>query len=227
MKTIITICAIFCLFVSCNNGGESEKKQIPVTADYTPNEEDQQWINIGYDLKKGRPLGLKAGAKAPDFQLKAPDGSTVKLSETLKKGPVALLFYRGEWCPVCIRYFSGFIKDIDQLEAKGVQVIAVGPETNENIQKTIEKSSVEFKVLQDADYKVMEDYDVLFHVTEAYQKKIREKLNTNIAKNNGKPDARLPVPATYLIGQDGLIKYVQFDLNYKSRASVKDILKHI
>lgn len=227
MKTTITFFVMFCLFVSCNNSGNSDTKQTTTTSEYKATEEEQQWINIGYDLKKGRPQGLKVGTKAPNFQLKAPDGSTVKLSETLKDGPVALLFYRGEWCPVCIRYFSAFMKDAPQLEAKGVKVLAVSPETDENIDKTKTKAKTNFTILHDPDYKVMEDYDVLFHVTEAYQKKIRDKFNTDIAKNNGKPDARLPVPATYVIGQDGLIKYVQFDLNYKNRASVKEILKHI
>lgn len=227
MKTIITFCTIFCLFVSCNQTGESEKKQAPVKTEYQPTEEDEQWFKIGYDLSKGRPQGLKTGTKAPDFQLKALDGSTVKLSETLKKGPAVLLFYRGEWCPVCIRYFSGLMEDISLLTEKGVNVYAIAPETIENLSKTKEKSQVNFTLLSDADYSVMEDYDVLFHVTEAYQKKIRDKFNTDIAKNNGKPDARLPVPATYVIGQDGTIKFVQFDLNYKNRASVKEILQHI
>jgi len=64
-------------------------------------------------------------------------------------------------------------------------------------------------------------------VTDAYQKKIRDKLNTDIAENNGNKEAKLPVPATYVIGKDGVIKYVQFDLNYKNRASVEGILEHL
>ena len=37
--------------------------------------------------------GLNVGDQAPDFSLRAHDGSTVTLSEELKKGPVVLAWY--------------------------------------------------------------------------------------------------------------------------------------
>jgi len=42
--------------------------------------------------------GLKLGSKAPDFTLKSQDGTEHSLSEYLKKGKVALVFYRSaDW----------------------------------------------------------------------------------------------------------------------------------
>lgn len=42
--------------------------------------------------------GIKVGEKAPDFELKAQDGKTYKLSEVAKKGTVALVFFRSaDW----------------------------------------------------------------------------------------------------------------------------------
>lgn len=236
MKFSIIYLVLFCLFVSCNNIPGSGKNQSNEPA-YTPKKEDLKYINIGYDLGLGHPKGLKVGDKAPDFKLTAPDGAIFKLSESLEEGPLVLMFYRGQWCPVCNRHLTAFMKDLPKLNAKGISVLAVGPETNENIKKaieksdlkTIDKSDVKFAVVQDPapDYMVMKAYDVLFHVTAPYQEKIRTKLNTDIAENNGDKNALLPVPATYLIGQDGIIKYRQFDLNYKERASVDDILNNI
>jgi peroxiredoxin len=46
----------------------------------------------------------------------------------------------------------------------------------------------------------------------------------NIETSNGNKDHILPVPATYVIGKDGLIKYGYFNFDYKKRATVKDIL---
>ncbi len=227
MKSTITLFTIFCLFVSCNDSAEKPGKQGSEKSIYIPSKEDEKFISVGYDLSKGHPKGLKVGSEAPDFKLEAPDGSTVHLSKLLEDGPVVVLFYRGQWCPVCIRYFSGFIEDVPKLTEKGVNVIAIGPETGENIEKTVEKSAIDFMVLQDPDLEVMKAYDVLFHVTEAYQEKIRKKFDVDIAENNGKSTAQLPVPATYLIGKDRKIKYTQFDLNYKNRASVDDILKNL
>src|SRR6202022_1632590 len=44
---------------------------------------------------------LQVGQKAPDFTFPNAAGGQVSLSTLLKKGPVVLSFYRGEWCPFC------------------------------------------------------------------------------------------------------------------------------
>jgi len=235
MKNILLFITLIFGVFACKNISENtpvkEKSNMenPVakTAQNTASEADARWTKIGYDLEKIRPVGLKTGMKAPDFTLKAPDGEVVKLSEELKKQPVVLMFYRGQWCPVCTRYLAAFQESIPQIAAKGARVLAVTPETNENIAKTVEKSKIDFTVLNDINESVMSDYKVLFSVTEAYQERIRKGLKSDIAMNNGKTEAQLPVPATYVIGQDGIIKFVQFDLNYKNRASVEDIVKHL
>ncbi len=233
-NTLLFITLIFGVF-ACKNTSENSPAQekskmensAKKTAQNTTTDSDIRWTKIGYDLEKIRPTGLKTGMKAPDFSLKAPDGEVVKLSEELKKHPVVLLFYRGQWCPVCARYLARFQESAPQIAAAGARVIAVTPETNENIAKTIEKSNIDFTILYDANESVMSDYKVLFSVTDDYQDKIRKGLKSDIAVNNGKTEAKLPVPATYVIGQDGIIKFVQFDLNYKNRASVEDIVKHL
>jgi len=228
MKTIITLFSLFLLLSGCNSNQEKTANDPKLKAiENVPTQEDEKWTNVGYDLKKGHPKGLKVGTKAPDFILKATDGSSFTLSESLQQQPIVMLFYRGQWCPVCSRYFSKFMEDLPEITAKGAKVIAVTPETNENIAKIVDETGISFPVFQDSDYSVMTAYDVLFHVTEKYQQKIRDRLKSDIATNNGQEDARLPVPATYVIGQDGIIKYVQFDLDYKNRASVKDILEHL
>jgi hypothetical protein len=43
-------------------------------------------------------VGLNPGDKAPEFNLQNQEGKDVKLSELLKKGNVALVFYRSaDW----------------------------------------------------------------------------------------------------------------------------------
>ena len=45
----------------------------------------------------GTAAGLTVGERAPDFALPNQGGETVRLSERLARGPVALSFYRGVW----------------------------------------------------------------------------------------------------------------------------------
>ncbi len=46
-------------------------------------------------------------------------------------------------------------------------------------------------------------------------------------KANGNNGANLPVPATYIVGKDGKVKYAFFNTDYRMRASVKDILAYL
>jgi len=73
----------------------------------------------------------------------------------------------------------------------------------------------------------MKDYDCMFTVTKAYQDKIKSAFSIDIAENNGRDAARLPVPATFIINRDGYIVAVQFDPDYKNRASVKWMLANL
>ena len=47
----------------------------------------------------GRALGV--GDRAPEFALQDTDHLLVRLRDLLERGPLALLFYRGLWCPHC------------------------------------------------------------------------------------------------------------------------------
>ena len=183
-----------------------------------------QW---GVDESRHVPVGLNEGEKAPNFNVNDVNGDEIELQELLTKGKVVLLFYRGQWCPVCNRYLSQFQDEVSQILDKGATVIAVTPETTDNAVKMINKTDMTFNVVADSEGKIMKDYDVLFHVTTKYNRKISMALLTDIAKNNGNDEALLPVPATYIINQNGNIDKVFFDYNYKKRPSVSEIIQFL
>jgi peroxiredoxin len=181
----------------------------------------------GINSDAGVPEGLKEGSMAPVFEGVDQSGKTVKLSEQLKKGPVVLIFYRGYWCPVCNKYLDQFQQDIDQLLQKGASVIAVSPEANDGVEKTISKNNLSFSILSDQGYSIMDAYGVRFLVTDGYSGKIKTFLGASISENNNDEKPYLPIPATYIIGQDGKIKKVFFDQDYKNRPTVEEIVTYL
>jgi len=188
----------------------------------------QDYSNYGIDTSQSDPpKGLPVGSIAPDFNGTDQDGNTIRLKSLLKKGPLVLIFYRGQWCPVCNAYLKTFQDSLSLITMQGAQVIAVSPETVENVKITQRKTKLTVPILSDSSQKIMKDYGVFFHVTDGYNLKIKLFLFSSIANNNGKDDADLPVPATYIIDQNGKIIWRQFDINYKNRASVRDILKNL
>ncbi len=172
------------------------------------------------------PEGLKVGDTAPDFSARDQEGKTINLKQALQKGPVVMLFYRGQWCPYCNKQVSRFSDSLSMLTAKGVSVLAIAPETAENVKKTIEKTKSTFPVLEDQGLAIMKMYKVNFEVDEKTITKYKG-YGIDFDKANGSNGANLPVPATYIIGTDGKIKYVFFNTDYRKRASVMDILSNL
>ncbi|RKR82309.1 peroxiredoxin [Mucilaginibacter gracilis] len=171
--------------------------------------------------------GLKTGDVAPQFTVTDNLGKTISLKALLKTNKAVLLFfYRGQWCPYCNKHIQQLQDSLQLLTAKGAYVLGVTPETGDNINKTIEKTHASFSIVHDKDYRVMKAYDVNFAMDAAMVAKYKT-YGIDLERNNGNTDNVLPVPATYLIDKSGKIIYVQFDKDYRKRASVAAILQKL
>ena len=95
------------------------------------------------------PEGLKVGDKAPDFTLKNADGKKIHLKKKLKEGPLVIVFYRGQWCPFCNKQLSGLNDSLQLIKDKGANLVAISPETQENVSKSVAKTKAVFPVLHD------------------------------------------------------------------------------
>jgi peroxiredoxin len=186
------------------------------------------YVKYGVEMKNSHiPVGLKVGDKAPDFTGYDQKGKQVELKKLLEKGPIILVFYRGIWCPACNKYLQIYQDSLTMVTDQGVSFVAVTPESIEFVEQTVKLHNISYTVIYDCQEKIMKDYDVMFNVTKAYQDKILTSFSADIAKNNGREAARLPVPATYVINRDGTIVAIQFDPNYQNRASVMWMVKSL
>jgi peroxiredoxin len=80
--------------------------------------------------------------------------------------------------------------------------------------------------LEDEGLVIMKSYKVNFAVDEKTVTRYKG-YGIDFDNANGSNGANLPVPATYIIGKDGKIKYVFFNTDYRKRASVQDILDNL
>jgi peroxiredoxin len=173
------------------------------------------------------PKGLNVNDTAPDFSAKDQDGKTITLKDQLKNGAVVLVFYRGQWCPYCNKQLKKLEDSMSLVTQKGAALIAISPETSENITKTIEKTKVTYPILHDEGLSIMKSYDVAFAVDDKTIEKYKG-YGIDFTKVNGDANgANLPVPAIYVISKEGKIVFRHFDKNYTKRASVAEILAHL
>lgn len=173
------------------------------------------------------PHGLNVNDKAPAFSGKDQHGQTISLEQELKKGPVVLVFYRGQWCPYCNRYLKKLEDALPQIQAKGATLLAVSPEIAANIDKTIQKTKASYSILHDEGLKIMKSYDVAYALNQSLIDRYK-KYGLDFAVANGAENGNhLPVPAVYVINKGGTITYKFFDPDYTKRAPIEDILAHL
>jgi thiol-disulfide isomerase/thioredoxin len=79
---------------------------------------------------------LKAGDRAPDFDLPDSEGKTVSSRDLLAKGPIVLTFYRGFWCPYCNFDLAALELARPEIEKRGAQLVAVSQQTAANSRKS-------------------------------------------------------------------------------------------
>jgi peroxiredoxin len=93
---------------------------------------------------------LAVGKKLPDFTLVDAHGETFHAKE-LVGSPAILLFYRGNWCPLCMAQISEIAGKYQDMEALGIDVVLISPQPDEQSRKLAQQHKVPFKFLVDKD----------------------------------------------------------------------------
>ncbi|MBK1828592.1 redoxin domain-containing protein [Haloferula rosea] len=166
---------------------------------------------------------LKVGDRAPDFSIKNQDGEDVRLSERLEHGPVVLTWYRGAWCPYCNITLAALADTRDEMESLGAQLMALTPELPQVTTETTKDMKLGFDVLTDLNHQVAEQYGLVFRLNDETAKRYEEKFEL-IKRSGAEAANRLPLPATYLVSQSGIITYAFVDADYRRRAEPSRIL---
>lgn len=172
--------------------------------------------------------GLTIKSKAPDFSAKDHSGNAVSLSALREKGPVVVLFYRGNWCPYCNKQLTDLQDSLQYVTAKGASVVAITPEAPDGVKKTIEKTRASFPIIYDKDVKISKAYNVSYEVDTATVNKYKSNWDVDFLKINQQKDrAYLPVPAVYIVNKKGIITYRFFETDITKRPSVRELLDNL
>lgn len=163
------------------------------------------------------------GDVAPDFRLPNVQGGTTSLSELLERGPVAVSFYRGGWCPFCNLEFKALHDKLTEMRELGATLVGISPETLAVSQQTVKEHQLEFEVLSDEGNQVARDYGLVMIVDEAIRP-YYSQWGIDIPAANGENSFELPVPATYVIDQSGVIRAAHVDKDYTQRMEPADIV---
>jgi peroxiredoxin len=165
----------------------------------------------------------KAGDVAPSFSLRDGEGNVVSLEELLKKGPVIVSFYRGVWCPYCNMELQALEAAKPLFDKYGASLVAISPQTAPNSRKSVRQNKLSFPILSDVKGKVGAAFGLRFELPD-YLVELYKSLKNDLPAFNDDPSWTLPMPARYVIGQDGTILYSEVNPDYTHRPEPEDMI---
>jgi len=166
---------------------------------------------------------LQIGAKVENFSLVNHNGESIELNDLLNKGPVIVSFYRGSWCPYCNLELKALNDYLAQFKTQSAQLIAISPQLPDETLSTKQKNELDFDVLSDVCNKVAEQFGLLFTLDERIQA-LYTQFGIDFEHYYGDKSFKLPLPATYVINQEGVITYAFLNEDYTLRAEPIDIM---
>lgn len=166
---------------------------------------------------------LPVGAQAPGFSLPNGDGKLVRSADLLALGPVVLNFFRGRWCSYCVNELEAWRDLYGTVREQHALLVAVSPQTARQNGFTADQHRLPFPVLADSGALVAERFGLVYTVP-AYLQRYYRSILVNIPFMNGEPSYRLPIPATYVIAQDGTVLFARGYADFRVRPEPADAL---
>jgi len=166
---------------------------------------------------------LKVGDKAPEFTLTDPDGNSYNSRDLLANGPLVVTFYRGVWCPYCNMDLAALEAERENIQERGGQLVAISPQTAGNSRKSQRDNKLNFPILSDKNSEVADQFGIRFSMPEDLVK-VYKSFGSDVEHANEGHDLRLPMPARYIIGRDGVIAYAEVNPDYTKRPDPSELL---
>jgi len=170
------------------------------------------------------PLKLTVGDKAVPFSLPNPQGEHIELQSLLDKGPVILTFYRGVWCPYCNLQLKTYQEILPQITEAGATLVAISPMTPDNSLSIQQQNQLQFHVLSDIGNRISRAYTTVFKNGAAPIQAMTE-LGYDFYGFYNDESGEIPVPATFVIKQDGAITFASSrGGDYRDRTEPNELL---
>jgi peroxiredoxin len=168
--------------------------------------------------------GLAVGDTAPNFTLPDALGQPITLADLLLQGPVVATFYRGEWCPYCNVQLRGLEAALPRLRELGATLVAISPQAADHSLSLTEKHELTFPVLSDLDQEVIRAYRVQFTLSGDLEDLQVNVFQNDPASQNADHSRSLPVPATFVIDRDGIVRAAFVSADWRYRPEPADII---
>ncbi len=174
--------------------------------------------------KKIEEKSIKLGEIMPEFLLPNVKNEIINSNEILKNGKMIIAFYRGSWCPYCNLELKMLQDHLPKIKDKNATLVAISPQSPDNSLTVVEKHNLTFEVLTDTDNLFAKQLGISFELQD-FVLPYYQALGIDLMHFNKNNDNSLPVPAVFVIDQNGKIIYKFVDANYMNRIDIDELLQ--
>lgn len=189
-----------------------------------PSPLDQYVTHLGRSMRDI--LKLHAGDMAPPFTLSNHLGYPVVLSDLLRKRKVILVFFQGGWCPHCIRQLNEFQHSLGRIKAHDAKLVAISPQTPDASLVMAEKEKLRLEMLSDVGNEVARKFTTVFRCHDPSNR--RRPFGVDFYQYNGDNSREIPVPAVFVIQQNGHITFARSEGgDFRARVDLDMLLEEL
>ncbi len=168
----------------------------------------------------------QVGEIMPGFVLPDERGRFISLAQLLERGNLVMAFHRGHWCPYC-RINADALAGIErEVSAAGGQLVLIMPETQKYTRKLKEDSGGTFPILTDLDCGYALELQLAIKINDE-KRQAMTAAGWDISVFQDNESWNLPIPATFVLGKDGVIKARFVDPDYRKRMDIEKIIAAI
>jgi peroxiredoxin len=163
------------------------------------------------------------GEPMPEFLLPDEQGRLVRLEDLLREGPVALAFNRGHWCPYCRINIDALTRAEKEIAPERRHVAAIVPDRQKFALWLKSDAKAPFPVLTDMDNGYAMTLGLAFYVGDEL-KQMMVSSGWDPSVSQGTDNWMLPIPATFIVGTDGIVRARFVDPDYRTRMAIEDMV---
>ncbi len=170
---------------------------------------------------------INIGQVLPNFELENTNGDIISLNNLLQKNKFLIIaFYRGSWCPYCNLELKALQKIFSKITALNADLVAISPQENEFNLDLKNKHEINFNLLNDKDNTYAKKIGISFCLQD-FIIPTYEQLGINLNIFNANNNNSLPIPAVFVVNNQGLVIYRFIDINYMNRVNLEDMLEFL
>jgi peroxiredoxin len=117
-------------------------------------------------------------------------------------------------------------QSLPKIKSLHAELVTISPQLPDNSLSTAEKLALEFEVLSDVGNKVAGDFGIVFKLTDKMQE-IYKNFAIDLPTANGDQSFELPIPATYVVAQNGIVSFALIDADYTNRLDPETIIAEL